>query len=162
MKKVLCISLLLLLLSTLFLTPVSAVAVKQFDPYSTVEYYPDGSYGITTLTISESGNSNPASLRAAVTSGTKNYTHYDSNNNALWKVTLTGFFSYTGTSATCTSATTSYVVYDSVWKVTNATASHSGNTATGEFTTKKYVLGIAIQTVNKTLTLTCSPTGTLS
>ena len=162
MKKLLCISLLLLLLATLFLTPVSAAVDKNSDPYTSVEYYPDGSYGVTTLTISESGNSNSASLRAAVTSGTKNYTHYDSNNNALWKVTLTGYFSYTGTSATCTSATPSYVVYDSAWRVTKATASCSGNTATGEFTAKKYVLGIPIQTVNKTLTITCSPTGVLS
>ena len=34
--------------------------------------------------------------------------------------------------------------------------------ATGEFTVKRYNLGIPVETVNKTLTLTCSPSGTVT
>ncbi len=122
-----------------------------------IEYFDDGSYGITTYE-----NNLSSILSVGTVSQTKNYTYYDSNNNKQWKISLSGSFSYTGSSASCTSASVSYTIYNSNWKVTKAQASKSGRTATGEFTVKKYVLGVPIKTVNKTLTLTCSNSGNVT
>ena len=89
-------------------------------------------------------------------------THYNSNNEIQWEVCVKGTFTYTGSSATCTKSTVSYKIYNDHWKVTSAVASKSGRTATGEFTLKRYFLGVPTKTVNETLTLTCSNTGVCS
>ena len=122
---------------------------------SYIETYDDGSYGVITITVV----TDPSK---ASTSGQKSYDYYNSNNVLQWSIYLKGTFTYTGSSATCTSASTSYSINNNSWSVTKAQASRSGATATGEFTVKKYTLGVPTQTVNKTLTLTCSPTGVLS
>lgn len=54
-----------------------------------------------------------------------------------------------------------YYIYTK-WKITSATASKSGNKATGDVTAKRYVLGIPVETVEKTITLTCSASGVIS
>lgn len=148
MKK----SLLCLLLSIILLNMPSYVLANNG-----IEYFEDGSYGITTYEIQ---------VASVLTKGTvskiKSYTYYDSNDVKQWKVSITGSFSYTGSSATCTSSSTTYTIYDAKWKVTKSQASKSGRTATGEFTVKKYLLGIPTQTVNKTLTLSCSNSGNIT
>lgn len=130
---------------------------SQEESSSTVEYYDDGSYLVTEVV--ESGIS---TFAASTKTYNKVATYYSESNVKQWSVKLTANFSYTGSSATCTSATTSYTIYDSHWKVTAAKASRSGNKATGTFTVKKYVLGVPVKTVNKTLTITCSNTGVCS
>ena len=119
-----------------------------------VEYYPDGSYSITRL-ISETAS------RATITKS-KVFDFYSASSVLLWQVKLTATFTYNGSTASCTNATPSYTVYNTAWKVKKATASYSGNTATGSFTVKRYNLGIPVETINKTLTLTCSPSGVVT
>jgi len=155
MKRLLSVLLSLLIISSLF-SFASAQTVENAYTSSTTEYYPDGSYGITTITVMPS-----KAFGASVTSS-KSYHHYSASNVLLWTVKLTATFTYNGSTASCTNATPSYTVYSSVWKVKKAQASYSGNTATGEFTVKRYNLGIPVETVNKTLTLTCSPSGTVT
>ena len=46
--------------------------------------------------------------------------------------------------------------------ITSATASKSGNTATADVTAKRYTLGIPLETLNRTITMTCSANGTIS
>lgn len=123
--------------------------------FSAIEYFSDGSYAITRIEDIE------ITSKGTVTKS-KTYSYYDSSNVLQWTVILEATFSYNGSSATCTSATTGYSVSNSAWKVTKANASRSGNTATGDFTVKKYVLLVPVQTVNKTLTLTCSASGVVS
>lgn len=122
-----------------------------------VEYYEDGSYSITTIEIST-----VTTLAASTVKQTKKYTYYSSKSEKEWDITVTGNFTFTGSSATCTNSTVSYNIYDKNWKVTSAQASKSGRTATGEFTLKRYFLGVPTKTVNQTLTLTCSNTGVCS
>ena len=135
--------------------PAQAAEPPRLVANQKIEHFPDGSYIITELT--ESAYSNRSSVTRS-----KFSTYYDNDNTALWMVELTATFSYNGTSATCTYVSTGHTIYDTSWQVTNAAASKSGNTATGDFTVKKYFLGIPIKTVNRTLTLTCSPTGVVS
>ena len=134
---------------------ISYASDIKSDSY--IEYYSDGSYTVTTIETSTI-----TVLANSTVSKYKTTTHYSSKSEKEWDVTVTGTFTYTGNSATCTNSTVSYKIYDSNWKVTSSVASKSGRTATGKFTLKRYVLGIPTKTVNETLTLTCSNTGVCS
>lgn len=125
----------------------------------TTEYFEDGSYSITVLTVN---NETAVSKEISTKTGSKTTVFYNADNEKMVTVKLTASFSYTGSSATCTSVTPSYTIHDSHWRVTNSTGTKSVNKAIGEFTAKRYVLGIPTQTVDKTLTITCSNTGVLS
>lgn len=151
------ISLLSVILMIAVLCPNTALANDEMVTDSYVEYFDDGSYMVTEL------SENTITTFAAQTASSYKVSHfYNSNNVKEWTVRLDATFSYTGSSATCTSAKTSYTIYNDAWKVTSAVPSKSGNKATGTFTVKKYVLGIPVKTVNKTLTITCSNTGVCS
>lgn len=141
----------------LVMLPTVAFANEKNTTDSYIDYFEDGSYIVT-----EIETSTISTFSTSSTSKTKTSTYYDDNDNKLWTICLAATFSYTGSSATCTKATTSYSIYNSYWKVTKGTASRSGRTATGDFTVKKYVLGVPVKTINKTLTLTCSNTGVCS
>ena len=121
-----------------------------------IEHYANGDYAVITMQdASEKANTGTVTK-------SKYYDYYDSSNVLQWTIQLTATFTYNGTTATCTSATPGHTIYNTSWQVTKETASRSGATATGEFTIKKYVLGIPVKTVNKTLTLTCTPNGTVT
>ncbi len=155
MKKL--ISLLSVILMIAVLCPNTAFAEEKVVTDSTIEYFEDGSYIVTELSEST------VTTFAAQTKSSYKVSHfYNSNNVKEWTVRLDAAFSYTGSSATCTSAKTSYTIYNDAWKVTSAVPSKSGNKATGTFTVKKYLLGVSIKTVNRTLTITCSNTGVCS
>ena len=91
-------------------------------------------------------------------SGSKPYTCYDSAGTALWKVTLYGTFTSTGSSATCTASSISITIYDSSWSTGSKSASKSGNKATGSATMKKST----VKSVPVSLSLSCSASGSLS
>ena len=91
-------------------------------------------------------------------SGSKPYTCYDSAGTALWKVTLYGTFTYTGSSATCTASSISTTIYNSSWSTGSKSASKSGNKATGSATMKKST----VKSVPVSLSLSCSASGSLS
>ena len=139
------------------LCPNTALANDEIVTDSYIEYFDDGSYIVTRIT-----ESTITTFAAKTVSKSKSADYYESDNTKAWTVTLNATFSYTGSSATCTNATTSSKIYNDKWKVTSAVPSKSGNKATGTFTVKKYALGLPIKTVNKTLTITCSNTGVCS
>lgn len=118
-----------------------------------IHYYSDGSYGVTLLKTSNS---------KGIKTGTKGYKHYDSNDNLVWEASITASFTYNGTTANCSEASIAYHIYKNSWSLTSSNRSRSGATATGNFTFKNYVLGVPVKTINKTLTLTCSPNGTIT
>ena len=157
MKKVLCA-----LFSVLFVfsVPIAVFAdnsyVEKKEGNTYVEYYDDGSYTVTVFEESK------ISTITSTISKSKTATYYNSQDEKQWSVTLTGTFSYTGSSAACTNSKTSYQVFDSSWKVTSSAASKSGRTAKGEFTVKQYLVGIAVKTEKRTLTISCSNSGVLS
>ena len=154
-KRIICT---LISLAFIFLTIIPASAASDQSKAETIcsiELFEDGSYAVTI--IKDIGYDTKGTVTKS-----KSYTYYDSSNVQQWIVVLTATFSYNGSTATCTSAATGYSVSNSAWKITKADASKSGNTGTGDFTAKKYVLLVPIQTVNKTLTLTCSPSGVVT
>lgn len=144
----------------LLLMPFSVFAESKTDTVvsedSYIEYFDDGSYIVTEII------SNEIQSRATGVAKTKSEHYYNSNNEKEWTITVTGTFNYDGQTSACTKAVTSYTIYNDNWKVTEAKASRNGATAKGEFTVKKYFLGVPIKTVNKTVTLTCSKNGAFS
>lgn len=155
MKKL--ISLLSVILMIAVMCPTTAFANDEIVTESYVEYFEDGSYIVTELT-----ESTITTFATKTVSKSKSSHYYESDDSKAWTVTLNATFSYTGSSATCTKATTSYTIYDSAWKVTSAVGSKSGNKATGNFTVKRYLLGVPLKSIDRTLTITCSNTGVCS
>lgn len=94
--------------------------------------------------------------------GSKTNNYKDSKGNILYSIKVSGSFSYTGSSSTCTSSSVTTSVIDSAWKITSKSASKSGNKAIGYATAKRYMFGFVVETRNETATLTCSATGVLS
>lgn len=138
-------------------------SVSYFNSFSVYDnsntsiiYLDNGSYLL--IEVSEINISRATNTKT----GTKSITYKNDDNEAMWKATLTGTFTYTGNSATCTSATINYNVYADNWEIKEATASKSNNKAIGDVTAKRYLIGIPVETVNQTFYITCSATGTLS
>lgn len=156
MKKVVSV---LLIVMIMFSLNVPAFAVENIDNENTViEYLEDGSCFITTITVVEENSTYATNTKTF----TKTISYKDEDGIVCWKATLTATFRYTGSSATCTESDVTYTVSNSKWKITSATASKSGNTATADVTAKRYTLGIPVETLNRTITMTCSANGTIS
>lgn len=92
-------------------------------------------------------------------SGSKSYTYYESDGVAQWKATLYGSFSYTGSSALCTSSSVDVTIYKSAWSVKTKSASKSANTASANVSVEKKLVGI---TVPASISLSCNANGKLS
>ncbi|MGN1122872.1 MAG: hypothetical protein ACI4RR_00895 [Eubacterium sp.] len=153
LQRIMCLSIAILLLSL----HITSYAQSSNSKIVNIEYFDDGSRLVTEIT-------EQSSLTRASSSktGNKTFTYEDSNGNAEWSITLKGTFTYTGSSATCTSSSVSYNIYDSSWKCTSATAAKSGRNAKGSFTMKKYFGIIVSKTIEKDMNISCSNSGTLS
>lgn len=157
MKRLISVILSILMLAMTLGTYASAISEPQEAAYTSyTTYFEDGSYIITTI-FEESSITRAASSKT----GQKTATFYNSDNVAQWSATLKGTFTYNGSSATCTASSITYKIYSSNWKIASASATKSGNKATGKATAKRYLI-VPVQTVEKTITLTCSASGVLS
>lgn len=123
--------------------PIHCVTVIEENPVSAISLY-----STTSTTKTKTGS--------------KTVYYKDANNKTLWYVKVTATFSYNNKTSTCTSASVTAASYNSYWKVSNKSSSHSGNHGTASATGKKYLAGIVISTINKSVTLTCSKDGALS
>lgn len=150
MKKLVSLALAMLCL----ILPVTEVRAEATVGES-VEFFSDGSYCVTTITCVGTREALQKTAKK-----TKNY--YDSDGEALFSLVVYGTFKYDGTSASCLSSSYTYEIYDSAWSLKSATASKSGATATASGTFVKKVLGITVNTITLTPTLTCDKNGTLS
>ena len=156
MKKVVSVLLSVMIMFTL---SVPSLAVDNTDNANTViEYLEDGSCIETTIVVKEYISTYATQVKKVE----KSISYKDEDGLVCWKATLTATFRYTGSSATCTDSDVTYTINDSAWKITSATASKSGNTATADITAKRYTLGIPFKTVDRTITMTCSANGTIS
>ena len=121
------------------------------------EIFEDGSY--IEITIHEE-NTNARSS----TTKKKTATYKGSSGTVYQSVTVQGTFNYDGKTSTCTSSSISTANYSSTWKLSNKKASKSGNTASASVTAKQYHSNgtTVLQTINKTVKLTCDKNGKLS
>ena len=95
--------------------------------------------------------------KASTVNGQKTKSYKNSSGVVMWSVTVYGTFSYTGSSATCTSASRNTTCPGSGWSIVASSASKSGNTAkataTARYNNGNYSLSV---------TLKCNADGVLS
>lgn len=145
-----------------FVFPVSAAEKDSGVPSLSYieEVFEDGSY--FQVTIMETSSDAVRSATNTKT-GSKVYNYVDSNHKSLWTITVKGSFTYNGSTSKCTNSSVSVKSYVSNWTVSGAKAWKSGSTAYASAQGKmKNVLGQTTKTVNKQVSLTCSPSGKLS
>ena len=149
-----CISLFLLAVLLFATFSVNCFASEITEEY-VVERFEDGSYMTERVVSSQT--------RASGTkSGSKDKVYYNGNGVAEWKVTVSGTFTYTGSSATCTSANCSVSIYNSDWYTISKSATKSGNTATAYATMGEKLLGVKVDEVSTSVSLKCDNNGNLS
>lgn len=120
------------------------------------KYLEDGSY--YEITILENTMTRASSTKTA----TKRAKYVNSSNVTVWEVSVTGTFTYNGTSSTCTASSVATKSYSTNWKITSQSASKSKNKAIAKATAKYYYDGSLVTTANKSVTLTCDKNGNLS
>ena len=105
----------------------------------------------------EEAEGNTVQIRAV--SKTKYAKYYDSDDNLLWSVYLTGYFRYNGEMSECTDVSVSFDIKDSDWRLISAEGTKNGSGAEGKFILKQYKLGVPLKEIEKVLTLTCDENG---
>jgi len=149
-KRLLCLVLSLLMFLSVFpVVQASSPAEEQ------IIYLDDGRYIVVTIDVS-------VSRSIYSKTGQTKYESFSSDGILEWKIVLNATYIYTGTSATCTQSTISVTVYADNWYEVSKTAGKSGASATGSVTMGRKVLGVTVAKETYDLSLTCSPTGTLS
>lgn len=103
-----------------------------------------------------------SSSRATSTKTAKKTGYYANGSTVLWSVTVTGTFTYNGSTSKCTSSSVSASSNDSRWRIISKSSSKSGSTAKATATAKYYLNNLVIDAKTKTVTLTCSASGKLS
>lgn len=102
------------------------------------------------------------SVQRGTITGEKHYSYRASDGTIRWTATLTGTFTYNGSTATCTAASCETSVQQGNWHETYNHAYPSGNTAQADVTMVRKVLFITVQTETAHLILTCDGNGNLS
>ncbi len=148
------------LLTLIFLFSYNiTVPANERSETTVIETFEDGSY-IESTVYENSG----ISFRSATQkkSGHKTNTYKSSTGKTIWSVTVKGYFSYNGKGSSCLSSSVSTSCPNSHWKIANSSSNKSGATATASATAKKYLDGKYIQSVTRTVKLTCNKSGKLS
>ncbi len=152
--------LIMILTCLLLFTICSPVYGAEQIESSEIEYLDDGSYFETVITTES--NSGMTTLSSKSVTKTKTSYYKNSNGTILWYVKVTGTFTYGNGSSKCTSSSVTAESKSGAWKITSKSASKTGNKATAKATAKRYYGGSVAETKNKTVTLTCSPSGNFS
>lgn len=142
-----------------FLLAFSSTSLAfDINSESEIEYFDDGSYIITTIEDDVQSMIMPFSKTVTKSKTVKYY----SADVAKWYIKVTGNFTYGNGSAKCTKSTVSAGSFANEWKISGKSASKNGQTAYANAIAKKYYNGAVTKTINKTVKLTCSPTGKFS
>ena len=151
MKRIICLALLAVMLVSVLPINTYAVNIEEIG----ITYFEDGSYMTETIYTIQS--------RASGTiTGSKEKNYYDESGSLDWKAVLTGTFGYTGSSAVCTASSCNVTIYDSAWYTISKSATKSSNSAFASVTMGYKVLGVTVNQVPVSITLTCDKNGNLS
>ncbi|MCD7716088.1 MAG: hypothetical protein LUG56_05355 [Lachnospiraceae bacterium] len=154
-KKLFSLAILVIFLFSSMLH-ASASSVNSGNAVIEIEYLDDGSY-FETIVQAQS------LAKTSSIIGNKTLNYKNSSGEALWSVTVYATFSYlNGVSCNCTTVSGSSVSYNSSWTVTSATTNKSANKASASATGKHYSGSTLVESISKTVTLTCDTYGNLS
>lgn len=151
MKKLITILTTLALLVNFSITASAANAVQPNASRNNIEIVDLGNG----MTIEYEVTELPSIARASTKTAAKTAT-CKVNGVKVATIKLTATFSYTGSSATCTSASATYTMYDG-WSASNKSTTRSGRTATTSAYLSKWPLH-----ATPTTTMSCSNTGVIS
>ena len=88
--------------------------------------------------------------------------YYDQNGVLLWEATLTAEFAYSSKQVRCKDARLSFVSLDRNWTFSSRQTEKAGDTAIGTISVKQMKLGVPLQTITRTITLTCDSNGNIN
>lgn len=83
----------------------------------------------------------------------------NSNDEVLTSFVLTGTFTYDHSTSRCTNVSCTTTIYNDQWKFTSTSATKSGITANGSYTAKRYILGIEMESLSRTISISCDAHG---
>ena len=90
--------------------------------------------------------------------GNKDYTY-----GSDWTFTVYGTFQVNqGSSVSCTASSYGTSIGNASWRCTGGSATRSGATATARGTMTRYAVGVAVQTVHPSVSVSCDKYGNLS
>ena len=149
------ISIFLAVVTILLALPIGAVRAAETLPTEEIIWMDDGSYIKVTV-------QSASTIASSTITKNKNLTYYGSDNSLQWKITLTGTFTYTGETATCTASSCTVTIYNNSWYVVSKSATKSGNKAYATVTMGRKVLGVTVDKQTYNLTLSCDKYGNVS
>lgn len=161
MKKALSIILAIAILSVLFVLPAGAVENNSNDAKGyEIEYLDNGDYIVTyleddTTFIPDSGE------KATTVTKSKTSKYYNSAGDTMWFITVTGKFTYNGTTSSCKEVAHAAGAPGITWSILSASSSKSGNKATAT-ATARHNLNPGYSDYTRSVTLKCSATGVFS
>ncbi len=88
--------------------------------------------------------------------------YYSSDSTLLWQGKLSGEFVYSNSSAKCIRADFDFESYDSNWELKDHTCTAASDSATVTFYVAHHSLGVKLQTIEKTVTLSCDTNGNVT
>lgn len=88
-------------------TNIYASESMDSNEYSIIETFSDGSY-IKSVLIDDSTDCSSLARKTSTKTGRRVYSYESSSGKLLWTITITGTFSYTGSSAKCTKSENFY------------------------------------------------------
>lgn len=94
-------------------------------------------------------------------SGSKTQRYVNSSGATLWYVTVHAFFTYNGSTSSCTSTDVTAGSNSSAWKVTNKSSWKSGNTGYASATGSHILSNSEITSTTRTVSISCTKNGTL-
>ncbi|MCR4717074.1 MAG: hypothetical protein K5656_07830 [Lachnospiraceae bacterium] len=141
-----------------------AAVANSITKELSIEIINDDLYCVTTIVSNDISSEIffPNQTKATnAKSGSKTVEYKNSKGKTLWYVKVSGSYTYNGSSASCTSASVYATSNDSNWNISNKKSHKSSNTAYASATGTLKQQGITIQTINKSVSLSCSKDGKL-
>lgn len=111
--------------------------------------------------IEESTDILSVARKTLTKTGKRVYSYESSSGKILWTITITGTFSYTGSSVKCIKSDISTTCPASNWKLSEKKAYISGASAKATASFKQYKKSVYLQTITRTVTLNCDKSGKL-
>lgn len=152
MKKIASITLCSLLLLSTIIINIPTSKATCVDDFENNDYY------IETIITNTPTTFIPfAQFSTRTITKTKTATMKAADGTALWSVSITGTFTYDGTTSKCISCSHTAMTYVNSWRITSVTSHKSNNSATAiaiaMHETKQY---------SQAVTITCDKNGTIS
>lgn len=144
----------------LLISPINVLGNTN-NPMIETEYLQNGDI-IETIIELDTPSEVSIFSTSKTTSGSKTTRYKSSSGTVLWSVKVYGTFTFNGSSAKCTSSKVTATAPAKSWYISSSSAAKSKNSATAKATARQKIDGEILQTITRSVTLTCSKSGKLS